>query len=636
MDRVSSQTTEQTSAGEGPPNARLAEIESWLRQFSRVLKTARLYEVGSPVSVKFRSELGTATVALLQDHGAFRLDFSAHQIHCDGHPVMVSRPGEGDFAMPFYRDGLRTLTFNADTQAWELDRIVDFLLRVTSRADNGSEDLITLLWGADLPHIDMSYVDSETDADLDDERDDEWLGEQTPVKGRVLPWPGSGGGTPGEATPGEGTPGEGTPKDGSSGRGSHGRTGVGAAAAATGESTGVTESLSAAAELEQPDATTVSPRLRSDDWLAGDPVHDLDERYLALAATNSTDLDRFAADLLQDRGCSLVQATLGLVRDTLCSSLLADDRADLTDLLERALYDAIAVAGWGDAREVVDCLTELTEGRWDAAPLLDRLARADSAVSGALVRYLDEQTVADSSAFVVFARTLGPVASAWLMSLVARASHERTRRTLVQALTELCEGNPELLVPWLTDERWHVVRNAVCIMGAMAGGAPPALLRPLVHHPEPSVRREVIVALAHTDIEAARPLLLALIADSEASIRRAVLNRLGSERNPEVSAALLRIVREPDFRRRPVEEVRSVTRALGGCAGDEALPDLEQQLHSPGWFNNGAGPHCQMIARCIMRIDTPAALAMLERGASSRVAATRDACRLVLRATRHA
>ena len=592
-------------------------------QFSRVLKSARLYESRSPITIKFRSELGTAMEALLEEHGAFRLDFSAHQIHCDGHPVMVPRPGESDFAMPFYRDGLRTLTFNEDAEAWELDRIVDFLLLVTSRNDHGGEDLITLLWGADLPYIDMSYVDAETDADLDDERDDDSPGELTPETGKMLPWPGSGGGTPGEVEPKDGP---GTPE----------RTGVDESAPATGESTGATPSLSTAAEEEQSDVTTVSIRLRSDDWLAGEPAHELEECYLALAATSSTDLDRFAADLLQDRGCSLVQATLGMVGDALRSSLREDDRADLTDLLERALYDAIAVAGWADARQLFDGLTELTEGRWDAAPLIDRLARADSPVSGSLVRYLDERTIADLTEFVAFARTLGPVAITWLMSLLARASQEPTRRTLVQALTEFCEGNPALVAPWLTDERWHVVRNAVCIIGTTAGGAIPALLHPLVDHPEPAVRREVIVALASTPIDAARPLLIALIEDSDASNRRAVLHRLGTERHPEVSAALLRIVRDPDFRRRPVEEVRSVTTALGGCAGDEALPDLEQQLFAPGWFNNWAAPHCQMIARCIMRIGTPAAVALLERNASSRVAATRDACRLVLRATKHA
>ncbi|WP_396225395.1 hypothetical protein [Gemmatimonas sp.] len=81
-------------------------------------------------------------------------------------------------------------------------------------------------------------------------------------------------------------------------------------------------------------------------------------------------------------------------------------------------------------------------------------------------------------------------------------------------------------------------RTAIAIMGATAGGALPALLRPVVHHPEPGVRHEEI-------------------------------------------AALLAIMRDPDFRKRPVEEVRAVTTALGGCAGDEALPYLEEQLYAP-------------------------------------------------------
>jgi HEAT repeat protein len=624
-ERALTRATEQTAAGAGPPDARIAEIATWLGQFSRTLKTCRLYDARNPNTIKFREDLGTAMVALLEARGAFRLEFSAHQVTCDTHPVMVSRPGEDSFVMPFYRDGLRTLTFNPDAEPRELDVIVDLLLRVTNRASNGSEDLVTLLWDADMPHIDMTYVASETDADMGDEGDDFSLGEPTQASGKIMPWPDSGGGTPGE----------GKPKDGPGGTGGHGGTGTSAAAPATGESAGVSGSRSAPAEVKPPDSATISIRLRSDDWLAGEPAHELDERYLALDATSITDLDRFTADLQQDRGRSLVPATLGLVRDDLRSDLLEGDRADLADLLERALHDAIGAAGWADAREAVDCLTELTEGQWDATPLIEALAKPDEAVTVSLVRYLDEHTVAEVTEFVEFARTLGPAAIEWLMGIVALASHERTRRTLVRALTELCEGNPEVLAPWLTDERWHVVRNAVFIMGATTGGAPAALFRPLVHHPEPRVRQEVVAALANTDIEAARPLLLALIQDSEASIRGTALHRLGSQRNQQASAALIAIVLDPGFRKRPVDEVRSITTALGGCAGDEALPHLEEQLYAPKWFSTGAGPYCQMIARCIMRIGTPAALAMLEQGARSRIAATRDACRLVLKGTGH-
>lgn len=588
-ERAVDRSIEPAAAHPGPPDASVADVASWLGQFSRVLRTCRLYDGHNRTAVKFRAELGTAMGALLAARGAFRLECSAHQIHCDGHPVMVSRPGDDQFVMPFYRDGLRTLTFHPGATAGELEVIVDVLLRVTRRVDTGSDDLVTLLWAADLPHIDMTYVDAETDVDLGDEGDDGSRGGPGPANRPMLPWPGSGGG--------------------------------GAAAAAEGEPA---------------DAAAAEGRLRSDDWLAGEPAHELDGRYRALEATSRTDLDQFASLLLQERGDRLVHATIGLVRDAQRAPLREEDRAALTDLLERALADAIAVAGWPDAREAIAGLSALTAGLWDAAPLIDRLVPPDSPVTGALGRALDEGTVADLTAFVECARALGPGAVPWLMRLLALASHERTRQTLRRALTALCEGTPERLAPWLTDEREHVVRSAIAIMGATAGGALPALLRPVVPHPEPGVRHEVIAALAHTDLETARPLLLALLHDSEASIRRAVLQRLGAARNPAVSAALLAIMRAPDFRTRPVEEVRAVTTALGGCAGDEALPYLEAQLYAPRWFSMGAGPHCQMIARCIRRLGTPAALATLERGARARRAATRAACRLVLRAAGHA
>ena len=622
-ERAHPRATEQTSAGAAPPDARIAEIATWLGQFSRTLKTCRLYDARNPTTIKFRQDLGAAMVALLEKNGAFRLEFSAHQVVCDTHPVMASRPGEDSFVMPFYRDGLRTLTFNPDAEPRELDEIIDLLLRVTNRASNGSEDLVTLLWDADMPHIDMTYVASETDADMGDEGDDLPLGLSKGEAGKAMPWPDSSAGS----------------ADNREGRTSPNATAAAAAAApapaAEGEAAGVSGSRAGAAEVKPPDDAEASIRLRSDDWMAGEPAHELEERFFALEATSTGDAGRFTNDLQLDRNRKLVPATLGLVREVLRSDLLEGDRTDVGDLLERTLLDSIGSADWTDAGEAVECLTELTEGKWDAARLVEALSRPESAVTSSLVRYLDEHTMAEVNDFVGFARSLGQVAIEWLMGIVAVANHERTRRTLVRALGEMCEDSPELMAPWLADKRWHVVRNAVVVMAAATGGAPTGLLKPLLHHPEPRVRQEVAAALAAADLDAAQPLLLELIKDSEPAIRGAALHRLGSRRNAQASAALIAIVLDPEFRKLPIDEVRSVTTALGGCAGDDALPHLEEQLYAPKWFSSGAGPYCQLIARCITRIGTPAALAVLEQGARSRIAATRDACRLVLKGTGH-
>jgi HEAT repeat protein len=590
------------SSGVAAPDAKIAEVATWLGQFSRTLKTCRLYDSRNPNTIKFREDLGVRLVALLETHGAISLEFTAREVACDGHTVMVSRTREDNFAMPFYRDGLRTLTFTPGTEPRELDAVIDLVLRVTSRANNGTEDLVTLLWDADMPHLDMSYVSSETDADLGEDGE-VTLGASVPHRGALMPWPGEHSGEFGDAA-------EDKEQVGAQGPASGGEPGTAA---------------SAGSGLQH----------RSEDWLAGDPTGQLKESFETVAAASAGRLEQFVTTMREERRAPLVHSTLALVRDAMRADLLEGDREDLTDLLERVLLEAIAAADWQAAHQTVDGLTECSEGQWDAFRLGEVLASPDSVVTAELVRQLDGHPLAKLQEFVGFARGLGPAAIEWLMGIVALANHQRTRRTLVRTLSEMCEGHPERLAPWLSDPRWYVVRNAVLVAGSNPEGAPAGMFVPVLHHEDPRVRQEVVTALARVDVDSARPLLLELLRDPEAPIRSAALHQLGSKRNAQAGAAILELVLDTGFRKRPPEEVRSVTAALGGCAGDEVLPRLEEQLYPPKWFSHGEGPFCQAIARCIGRIGTPAAIVMLERGAGSRVAVVRDACRLVLSGMNH-
>jgi hypothetical protein len=589
---------EPSEAGAPTPEPRTAEVAVWLGQFSRTLKTCRLYDAMNPTSLKFREDLAVQLASITEAHGAISLEFTATEVRCDGQAVLTARTREDNFAMPFYRDGLRTLTFQPGVVAAELGTVIDLVLLVTGRRSNGSEDLVTLLWDADLAHVDMTYVSAETDADLGDEGEDA-AHPSTERSAEPMPWPGGGAGAGGGAHAG---PGE-----------------------AAGQATTVT-----GVRLELVTNESTMP-LRSEDWLASDPVHELEACYDEIEPTRAEEAERFTREMLQEREAGLVERMLALVRSTLASDLREDDRADLTALLRRMLHESIGDARWSDTREIVECLAAAANGAWDPSPLLDEFTHPQSLVTAAVVRHLDAGNGAELGEFTTFARTLGAPAAQWLMCIVALAGHQRTRRTLLRTITDLCAGRPEGLASWLADERWYVVRNAVIVVGSAEGGAPPALLRPLVGHPEPRVRQEVVAALAHMPPDAAQPLLLDLICDSEPAVRGAALHRLGTRRNAEAAQALLRIVLEPGFRKRPIEEVRSVTAALGGCGGDEALPGLEEQITTSHWFGGGEGPYCQAIARCIARIGTSAALALLERGAASRSGATRDACQLVLK-----
>jgi len=594
------------------PDARIAAIAAWLGLLSRTLKTCRLYADHVANTLPFRENLAAHLIAHLQRHGHFKLEFSAHEITCDGHVVARAQGRDDDLALPFHRDGVRAITINPGLLAGELDTLVDLLLRVTSRSSRDEDDLVTLLWDADLPHLDMSYASAETEFDIDgagagplDEP-----GSSGPLA--LVPWPSG-------ATAVKGGRGDGRGTGTGSGKGADGAPGSGAPG-----------NDDDAFEMEQRRAAANGATFRSEDWQAGDPTDDLEDAWRALESTSPAERERFHAELAREREAACDAATTALVRDVMRGELREGDAHDLVDLLARSLMEAIGAARWNDAHETVECLTECSEGAWSAAPLLDQLAAPDAPVTTALVRHLDDGDVNGLQAFMRFAQSLGPASIEWLMSIVATARQQRTRRTLVRLLGEMCEGEAERLVPWLADSRWYVVRNAVLVASAQELGVPVELFRPLARHPEARVRLEVVRALARADADAARPLLIELVDDADSEIRHRALHLIGARRHPNASAALVEIVKAPDFHKRPIEEVRPILAALGGCAGDEALAHLEAQLHAPGWFDKQAGPFRLAVARCMAIIGSPAAHALLARHARSRNASVREACHTAL------
>lgn len=608
-ERLSTRSGEEAAAA---PDARIAAIAAWLGLLSRTLKTCRLYADHVANTLPFRENLAAHLFAHLQRHGHFKLEFSAQEVTCDGLVVARAQGRDDDLAMPFYRDGVRAITFNPGLVASELDTLVDLLLRVTGRTRRDEDDLVTLLWDADLPHLDMSYASAETAFDFDasdaDPLDDP--GASGPLT--LMPWPSG-------AVAAKGGRGFGTGTDSGSGLGSDGAPG-----------TGVPGSDVDAFEMEQRRAAANGATFRSEDWQAGDPTDDLEDAWRAIDAASEAERARFHADLGREREEPSDAATTALVRDVMRTELREGDAHDLADLLARSLMEAISAARWSDAHEAVECLTECSEGAWSASPLLETLSAPDAPVTTALVRHLDEGDAPALQAFMRFAQSLGPASIEWLMSIVATARQQRTRRALVRLLGEMCEGEAERLVPWLADARWYVVRNAVLVASAQEAGVPVTLFRPLARHPEARVRLEVVRALARADADAARPLLLELVDDADSEIRHRALHLIGAHRHPAASAALVEIVKAPDFHKRPIEEVRPILAALGGCASDEALPHLEAQIHAPGWFDKQAGPFRLAVARCIAIIGSPAANALLARHARSRNASVREACQTAL------
>jgi hypothetical protein len=547
--------------------ARAAGI--WIHQFARTLKTCRLYDSNNPTVIRFRSELATAATRLLDEFGSMRLRFTSEDVTCEGVSLYEAKSRDDNLALPFYRDGVRGLAFQPGVIAHEIDTLLDAVLRVTGQVD-GEDDLVTLLWEGHLAHIEVDFVPSAGEVGGGAESDE---------SGALLPWP---------AMSGDETP----------------ETPAGSNATVETVEGGTRED-------------------RSDDWTAGDLTVEIEAGYAELESLSESESARFRKEFEAEHAVPILTSSIAISQAFLAAGANLDDRLELSRFLPRLLRQAVAQGNWLEARAAVQMLRECAAPDWAPESFAQELTQPISVSS--VVERLDAAE-ANATEFVALSDQFGPPGLDLLNLVLAESQSRNNRRMLAEAIARRCHDNPERLAPWLSDPRWFVVRNIVHILGWIGTPAIVGLLQSAVRNPDPRVRQEVVAALGQIDARLARPLLLRLMDGSDTRMLLAVLHQLSAARDAGVARAVLRLMQAEEFDARPPEERRAIYSALSSTGEDAVLPELEEELHKGNWFSRNVEAHRQSVARCIARIGTPRARAILEAGLASKRMPLRKAC----------
>jgi hypothetical protein len=559
---------------------------AWVTQLARTLKTCRLYDAANPTVIRFREELATALRTQIAEHGPLVLRFTGSEVFAGERSIYEARSREDNLAAPFFRDGIRTLTFSEGIEPAEVDTFVDQVLRVTARG-GGEDDLVTLLWDAQLVHIDMRYVAAQADGDEDEHAD----GGGGTATAAPAPWPK-------EPVVSPGTP--------------------------VATTSGAPE-VDTATSNEAPAGTLADHDVRSDDWTAGHAVGDLERAWSELETSAPGEVLRFNREQAAEREVPNIIAATRLMASCLDSGVVSPDRDALASYLPRLLREAIGNGLWDEARAILALLSRCESEAWSLEGFVAELMAPGNSMSSGASNRLEQQPMSGVQQFLALARDLGPNAVDWLMHVVADSEQQRVRRPLARVVAELCRDNPERLAPWLGDERWYVVRNGVHVLGMIGGPAIVGMLRALAHHPEPRVRQEVVTALATAGLPAARDLLVEMLKGADTRVFCAALHQLAGVRNREIAQLMLGYMAAPEFAERVVEERRAIYMTLGSTGDDEAIPALEAELLRTKWFSQNQDPHRSAVARCIAKIGTQLAREVLERAAQSRNGAVRKA-----------
>lgn len=545
----------------------------WLNLFARTLKTCRLYDSGNPAVQKFREELTSALELMLHQHGEVTYRFAAEDVTYEGQSLYSARSREDNLAFAFFRDGLRALTLRPGITPEECLAIVDAVLSVTGQ-NLDDDDLVTLLWEANLRHVDIDYIPAEGDTGSSDSPGAE--------EGPLLPWPAS-----------------------------DGRDDPNAAEGAT-----------ASRDEGGPEGE------RSEDWALGMLTEEIEATFAELDFMAPQEVARFAGEFESERRVPPVTAALAVTNACINSGADDDDRKELARFVPRVLRAAMAGGDWTDAREALRMIRLLASREWSNEMFVQEVLQPVSIAR--CVEKLDQQGPAAISAFIAFAHELGDPAVDWLTLVLSEAQARMTRQLVAEAIAVRVQDNPARLAPWVNDQRWYVVRNVVHILGWVRSPSVVPMLANAVRYPDPRVVSEVVTALQGVELRLARPVLIKALEHADSRVFCQVLEQLSAARDPAVARYVTAYIAQEKFLQRPVDERRAIYAAIASTASDEVMPELEQAINGGNWFDRDQEVHRHAVARCLARIGTPRALAVLEAGAQSRRAPVRQACALAL------
>ncbi len=222
-----------------------------------------------------------------------------------------------------------------------------------------------------------------------------------------------------------------------------------------------------------------------------------------------------------------------------------------------ALSGAVASAARSDA-DVSALVEEARELALDAGTVAELL-------SGDLAAELDDM--------LPLLEPLGGVAMDRVFAVLAEEESRTRRVRLLDLVTRLAAGHVERLDHWLSDGRWYVVRNAVCVLEEVGDDEAVDRLRRAVTHGDQRVRREAMRALAGlSSVEAVR-VLARLARSASTAIALDAINGLVAVMSEEVPQTLASLAEADD---RPLEVREEALEKLASYPSDRRTELLDR------------------------------------------------------------
>ena len=579
-----------TTGHEGPASPQaVAAIEEALRAFAKALRASQLYLPNNSMRGAAIEQARAAFNAVWPVANPLEIHIKESSFVWEDRTVYLDA-ARGTDGLPwlFYRDGLRSIRMHRGFETTDLEALLALLhkARTTSPDD---DDLVTLLWVADLAAVEYRHVEHDVVGDMPVE-----TGTSRPGGALFAPGVATGAvSAAGTATPVEGpTLGEGP---------------------TTGERPTLGEGPPPGmVRVEDFDSTLYFLDARETTYLQEELKREYaeDHRKLALASL---------FDVIE--GQSLVDARLEALH-------IVDEL--LIEFLTLGEYELVAFT----LREASTLSRRLAADERVLTALRGLPARlSEPAVMAQLLQALDESTRAPGASLLEgLFMELRPSALEPLVAWLGVATASPVRASIERASARLAGTHTTELAQLLEHQNEFVVRGALRLAAQLATPATvPGLARLLRGH-DARLRVEALNVLGEIASPAALQAVERGIDDSDRDVRVAAFRVIATRAHAAALPRLRDAVRRKELRGADLSEKMALFEAFGRLCGDAGVSELDTLLNTRGLLGPREPAELRACAaRALGMVASPAAMAALQRAADTKDVVVRSAVTRAMR-----
>ncbi len=571
-------------------------VQQWLTSVQKALKGLRVYAENNEM---FRRFIGTATEDMVRMHSLeaeIVLTIREDRLYHGRDEVHSNPDREEGIPYVLYRNGFRRLTF---VQGFDSAELIDFLKALTTdfgSVDHAGEDLCTVLWRLQLPHLRYFTLDtlaftkvggSVQEQQREAEEVNRLQGEIDDLVAQIY----------------------------------------------TAHNADVTDDeLVAGVSINREDLEALEQiQLETEEDLA--ILDHVTERAIAHVSEGArAELIRSVAEETND---DLVTRLIDILVSVLYREDSAQESAPTIELLQQLFESLLMGFRFKHAHRLVSKVREAAEASEDLktlhiSRLLLRVFASKPRVDQVVGAFNEASQGTNPTEIADFLRALGPAASNHIVGSLDNVTAPAHRRLLCDLIAEGAVPPAPVLHEAMKKAKWFVTVDLLGLLPQHDWKQQAMVLSDTVRHEHPKVRARSIQLLRNFPRGTADDLLADACLDPEPDVRL-MAYRLGAGRGSEkVREAVGQILRSEDFWDLDPRELKTMMAAYAALASSAAVPVLEQILN-PGFFARSRMTDGQVAAAAALAmISSPEAIEALNRGARTLNTKVRDACRRAL------